>query len=182
MSKRVITLVLAALFLSVCLVPAAMAEGGDGSGDSSEKTPLVLEQSVPADNDSGVAADAVITLTFSKNIVNMSVADNNLIQFKLMEADGEEVAIEVFLADDQVEREQRNDATITPLEPLKEDMDYELVVSKELSSKSGVLMAEDLVIHFSTKQPEKGGSGPLIGVFVLAGVGLALILRSRKKA
>lgn len=182
MSKKVIALVLAILFISLCLGPAVLAENGENSGSSSEKTPLVLEQSFPVDNDLGVAVDAIITLTFSKNIVNMSVADNNLLQFMLKEVGGEDVAIDVFLTDDQVEREKRNDATITPIEPLKEDTDYELIVNKELSSKSGVLLADDLVINFSTKQPTKGGLFYLIGVVILVGFGLALIMRSRKKA
>lgn len=182
MNKRVISLILAVLLLSLCMVPAALAEGGDGSGNSDGKTPLILEQSIPADNESGVALDAVITLTFSKNIVNMSVADNNLKQFKLMEAGGEEVAIEVFLADDQVDREKRNDATITPVEPLKEDTDYELIVNKELSSKSGVFLADDLVLHFSTKQEKSGMTGILIGALVLICVGAVLVMRNRKKA
>jgi hypothetical protein len=182
MSKKVIALVLAVLFISLCLGPAVMAENGENSGSGSEKTPLLLEQSSPADNDLGVAVDAIITLTFSKNIVNMSVADNNLLQFQLREVGGEVVAIDVFLADDQVDREKRNDASITPIKPFKEDTDYELIVNKELSSKSGVLLADDLVINFSTKQPTKGGSSYLIGVVILVGIGLALIMRNRKKA
>ncbi len=177
MNKKIITGILVVLLLSLSMVPVALADE-----DTSGKTPLVLEQSVPADNAYGVATDATITLTFSKNIVNMAVADNNLTQFTLKENGEDELAIDVFLADDQVDREKRNDAVITPLEPLKEDTDYELIVNKELSSKSGVILAEDLVIHFSTKEEKSGLSSISAGTIVLAAVAVLALVRRRKKA
>lgn len=177
MNKKIITGILVLFILLFSALPLAMAED-----NTSGKTPLVLEESVPTDDAYGVATDATITLTFSKNIVNMSVAENNISQFVLRENGKDEVAIEVFLADDQVNREKRNDALITPVEPLKEDTDYELTVSKELSSKSGVTLAEDLVIHFSTKEEESGLFSVSAGTIVLAAVAVLAVLRRRKKA
>jgi len=91
----------------LCLLFAIPAIAGDGSGGGKDN-PLVLVSSVPEDNQRDVSLSTRIQLSFSKNVVNMAVKDNNQSCFSLY--DGKDlVPIDVILADDQIEPERKKE-------------------------------------------------------------------------
>jgi hypothetical protein len=144
---------LLALILAWCLpagVPALAADGdGDGSGGGSDE-PLTLASSSVPDGSTGVAADVVITLTFSKNVVNMSVQDNNMGCFSMLDAAGAPVAVSVLMGDDQVDPSIKRIIQIKPVSDLQPGAAYTLVISGSVTSKSGVSLGQDLTIGFTT--------------------------------
>ena len=125
------------------------AADGDGTGGGKGE-PLGLVSSDPYDGQKDVPADALITMTFTKNVVNMTVSENNLKCFSLYTADGSMVPIDVIMADDQIEPEKKNDVSLKPLQDLKYNTAYTVKVSSALKSKSGVTLAGDLTFAFTT--------------------------------
>lgn len=119
---------------------------GNGGGDS---VPL-LDFSTPADGDTGVDPTQEITLTFTNNIANAAVREANIECIQLLDSDGNPVAMEVQIADDQVEPDLKRIAVIVPSEPLNTDSEYSVVISPELTSKNGVQLGEEVVITFTT--------------------------------
>ena len=137
-------LVLSSLFIG----QMASAEGGTGGG---KNEPLALISSTINNGATGVSLKPEIKLTFSKNIVNMKVVENNKNCFSLQTEDGVKVPINLFLADDQIEFEKRNDAIITPVNNLDQGTTYFVVVSGSLTSKSGVTTGKETRISFTTE-------------------------------
>jgi hypothetical protein len=127
----------------------AFAEGDGTGGGKSE--PLTLVSSSIKDGATGVSLKPEIQLTFSKNIVNMTVNENNKNCFSLLTASGTAIPINLFLADDQIDFEKRNDATITPKANLEQGTTYSVVVSPTLKAKSGVTTGKEIRITFTTE-------------------------------
>lgn len=130
---------------------AGFALAGDGSGDGSggnQKNPLVIESSFPADGASNVADLESIKVVFSKNIAYMTVRDNNIKCVSLWSG-SESIPCEIIIADDQIEREKRNDIIIKPLQPLEKGKTYRVEFAPELQSKSGVSLGEKAAITFT---------------------------------
>lgn len=138
------------LLLSCIFIGQNSFAEGDGSGGGNSD-PLSLVSSSISNGATGVSLKPVIILTFSKNIVNMSVNVNNKTCFTLQSGSGTSIPIEILFADDQIDREKRNDATITPKANLAPGTSYTLVVSSALKSKSGVTMENDVKIPFTTE-------------------------------
>lgn len=136
------------LIVFLCLIVAVpvLAENGSGGG---KNNPLSLESSLPSDGQEGVVLDTQIKLSFSKNVVNMSVKDNNLQCFKLLKGD-ETVEFEVQMADDQIEPEGKRDIILIPKDNLQANAEYTVVVSSELQSKSGSTLGREMKIRFKT--------------------------------
>lgn len=133
--------------LATAIMPLYAGEG-DGSGGG-KKQPLALVGSVPADGAAGVNTDASIKLTFSKNVVYMTVRDNNKKCFSLW-TDNQQVPIEVIMADDQIEFEKRNDVILKPLQTLKAATTYRVEIAPQLESKSGVNLGQKTTVSFTT--------------------------------
>lgn len=127
----------------------AFAEGDGTGGGKSE--PLTLVSSSIKDGANGVSLKPEIKLTFSKNIVNMSVNENNKNCFSLHTASGTVIPINLVLADDQIDFEKRNDATITPKANLEQGTTYSVVVSSTLKAKSGVTTGKEIRLTFTTE-------------------------------
>jgi hypothetical protein len=147
-SKIYLLLILFTLTLSI-LTPAIVLAEGDGSGGG-QNNPLSLVSSDPSDGETDVDTNAEITMEFSKNVVNMSVRENNAKCFELKDEDSNIVPIEIIMADDQMERELRNSIIVKPVDGLKEETTYILHISSDLMSKSGANLKSDLNINFST--------------------------------
>lgn len=147
------------LLLSYLVIGQIAFAEGDGTGGGSSE-PLSLVSSSISNGATGVSVKPSITLTFSKNIVNMSVSANNKNCFSLLNANGANVPIDIIFADDQIDREKRNDALIIPKANLAPGTNYTLVVSSALRSKSGVTMGSDIRISFTTEgsQPQPNQS------------------------
>lgn len=135
----------------------AFAEG-DGSGGG-QNQPLTLVSSSIADGATGVPLKPQIKLTLSKNIVNattidsgnMTVRDHNMQCFSMQTASGTKIPIDIYMADDQVDFEARNDAVITPKANLDPGTSYSVVVSKDLEGKNfSAKTGQEIRITFTT--------------------------------
>ena len=146
--KRRFLSVLLMVLLAALLPVAALATGGDGSGGGSDVGLALAESSVP-DGSTNVAVDTSIVLTFNKNVVNMTVKDNNMGCFTLTSDSGAS-SISVIMGDDQVDPTIKRIITIQPNNPLSPDTKYKLTISKDLMSKSGSTLSQDVVISFAT--------------------------------
>lgn len=142
-------LVIFSMIMLMFLSMPALAGEGDGSGGG-QGEPLRLDSSSPYNGESGVSTDVLITMTFNKNVVNMTVSDNNLNCFSLYAADGSKVPVEVIMADDQIYPEKKREIVLKPLQALKHNTAYTVKVSSALQSKSGNIMSGDLTITFIT--------------------------------
>jgi len=150
---------MAAIVVTLVLSPLAgnWAQAGDGSGDGSgggQNNPLVIESSTPANGAAGVASLENIKIVFSKNVVYMTVRDKNLQCFTLWSG-SQRIPAEVIMADDQIEREKRNDVLIKPKQPLQAGTTYRVEVAPELQSKSGVTLGQKAVITFTMAEGAK---------------------------
>ncbi len=143
-------LVLSMALLALMSLPV-LAGNGDGSGGG-QGEPLRLDSSSPYNGQTGVSLPLLINMTFNKNVINMTVSDNNRNCFSLYAADGSKVPVEVIMADDQVEPEKKRIVSLRPLQDLKPGAAYTVKVSSALQAKSGVTLGSDLTITFITAQ------------------------------
>ncbi|MFX4262141.1 Ig-like domain-containing protein [Pelotomaculum propionicicum] len=168
-----LTFVMIVIVMLMTALPV-FAGNGDGSGGG-QGEPLRLDSSSPYNGQTGVSLPLLISMTFNKNVVNMTVSDNNLSCFSLYAADGSKVPVEVIMADDQIEPEKKRDVALRPLQELKPGAAYTVKVSSALQAKSGVNMGSDLTITFITAKdntapsvnnnptPQNPGSPPPAG-------------------
>lgn len=133
------------LFINLGTVPIW---AGDGSGGGKGQ-PLAIVSSIPANGATGVSSQEPITVTFSKNVVYMTVREKNQKCFSLWRGQ-ESVPAEIILADDQVEFEKRRDVVVKPQQPLQPGTTYRLEIAPQLESKSGVTLGEKTTISFTT--------------------------------
>ena len=127
----------------------AFAGNGDGSGGG-QGNPLSLAAASPANGQQGVPTTGQINLTFTKNVINMSVKNNNLTCFSLTTASGESVPILVLMADDQMEPEKKREIAVKPKAELKPGTTYRLTIAAGLQSKSGVTLGKPVTLSFTT--------------------------------
>ena len=153
-NRKIICKLLLTLLFLLCpaaLCPAVAENGsGDGSGGGQDN-PLSLVESKPAPGDENVAVDGEIWLLFNKNVVNMSVAENNRNCFSLTDSEGRNIPIMVNLPDDQINPELKRQIFIQPLNPLSAAMTYTLTLSPQLQAKNGALLGVERKIVFSTE-------------------------------
>ncbi len=138
------------LILAVILVVVFTLGTISAMAQDSGKNPLVLEAFRMTDelNDEG-QRNIVIEFTFSKNVVNMEVSENNSQCFKVINKEGgSEVAVEIEMADDQIEREKRNNITLIIKEGIESLKTYQIIIFPELESKSGEKLGEELILEF----------------------------------
>lgn len=137
---------LGVLILGVGMASAAEA-GGSGSGASSAFA--LVSSSIP-DGAHDVLPDSQIQLKFSKNVTNITVKENNQSCFSMVDNLGNNIDLNVIMADDQLERYKRNDIVIAPVNPLSESRLYTLTISEKLTCKNGETLEEPQIITFST--------------------------------
>ncbi|HEY2422433.1 MAG TPA: Ig-like domain-containing protein [Neobacillus sp.] len=150
-------LVLSSFFIGQIASAEGDGTGGGTSGGKSE--PLALVSSSIKDGATGVSLKPEITLTFSKNIVNMTVNENNKKCFSLQTTNGTTIPINLTLPDDQIEVDRKDDAIITPKANLAQGTTYSIVISSSLRSKSGVTTGKEIKITFTT-EVEKPATKP----------------------
>lgn len=119
----------------------------DGDGKS---TALDLAESDPANGDMNVALDAQIKLLFNKNVVNMTIKDNNSKCFTLLDADKNEVPMDVIFADDQIEPDKKREIILKPKEVLQENMTYSVEILSGLQAKNGTSLSKTVTFSFTT--------------------------------
>lgn len=142
--KKGICLIIAVLMILGVLASATFifAEGGNN--------PLFINESIPADGASNISTDTEIKINFSKNVVNLSVKDTNLKCFTMKDNEGNNIPINVVMADDQIERDKRNDIILVPVNGLEEEKEYTITISSNLTAKNGNTLGEEKIITFST--------------------------------
>lgn len=153
MKKILITL----LMVITVLLTTATAFAGNGDGTGGGKSEGLYVKSASIEDGGVLASGEAITLVFSKNVVNKKVVENNMPLFQVLDSDQAEVAIEVIMADDQVEPDKKNDVVIQFPQGLA-DGTYTLTAKGGITSKSGDVMEADHVLTFragSTQAPEE---------------------------
>ena len=149
-SKWVMALITMVMLFSNSLA-GNWVQAADGDSDGSgggQNNPLIIESSTPVNGASGVTDLPYIKIVFSKNIAYMTVRDGNLKCFSLW-SDGQKMPAEIIIADDQIEREKRNDVLVKPLQPLKAGTTYQVEIASELQSKSGVTLGQKATLTFT---------------------------------
>lgn len=173
---------LLAIMLLICILCT--------SGFAANGEPLKLESSNPENNATEVSTDLEqIELKFSKNVVNMKVAENNKTCVDFVDGNGNTVPFELIMADDQVERELRDFLYIKPVTPLQEGTTYIVKISKALTSKSGTALEEDLEVSFTTvggestaaSNPDSSGFPPALFFAVGAAALIGFVVTKRKR-
>ncbi|MBP8820180.1 MAG: Ig-like domain-containing protein [Syntrophomonadaceae bacterium] len=148
-SRSSLVLALVVLFCLFLTLPVLAEDGsGDGSGGGHD-APLALAASNPADGASNVAVITQIKLTFNKNVINMSVKDNNVKCFALYN-NGQQVPINVIMADDQMQPEYKREVTIAPQQSLQPGSSYTLKISPKMQAKSGSVLEQEVQVSFTT--------------------------------
>lgn len=146
--KWMMILITAGLLLFNPVGQVGAADGdGDGSGGG-QNNPLVVDSSTPTNGATGVINLEYIKIVFSKNVVYMTVRDNNMKCFSLWSGD-KKIPAEIIMADDQIEREKRNDVLVKPLQPLQAGATYRVEIAPEVQSKSGVYLGHKESISFT---------------------------------
>ncbi len=145
---RRLFVLLIVLMLALSPGVCALAEGGDGSGGGSGN-PLTLDWSTVPDGSTDVPTDVTITLTFTKNVVNFTVRDNNMGCFTLVDSGGSRVPIAVIMGDDQVDTSIKRIISISP-DPLSPGETYTLIISGNLQAKNGTYLGSDIYLTFTT--------------------------------
>ncbi len=112
--------------------------------------PLELSSAEPADGAVGFPINQFLLLAFSKNVVNFSVAENNVGCFDLKTSSGDVIEIEIEMGDDQMDPELKRIVKVIPVSPLEHNREYNLTISGELQSKNGEILGEDMIIRFVT--------------------------------
>lgn len=133
------------VFINLGLAPLW---AGDGSGGGKGQ-PLQVEASLPANGAVGVSNLDALTVTFNKNVVYMTVRENNQKCFSLWR-EQEAVPVDIIMADDQIEFEKRRDVIIKPRQPLQPGTAYRLEIAPQMESKSGVTLGAKATISFTT--------------------------------
>ncbi len=111
---------------------------------------VTLGSSSPVDGAKAVPVDAEIVLTFTSNVVNFKVSDNNRGCFSFTDAEGNAVAFAVEMGDDQIDPDIKRIITLVPAADLAPGTMYEVTVSEALKAKNGSNLGDDLVISFTT--------------------------------
>ena len=153
MSRKRILSILLILILITSLALSVFAEGGNGDGSGGGKNvPLGLAESSIPDGSTNIPTNVTITLTFNKNVVNFTVKDNNMTCFSLSDSRGNNVPVSVLMGDDQVDPDIKRIVNIKP-SSLSEGETYALTISGRLTAKSGAVLGNDIILHFSTVAP-----------------------------
>ncbi len=137
------------------------------SGDSGDK-PLNIDISIPEDGASEIPVDKEIQLDFSNNVANEKVREINMENIKLIDGSGNEVEVNIEIADDQLYPDLKRTIKLIPVENLKEGTTYQVVIGPEVQAKNGNAIGEEITLSFTTV----GGSTNTI---LYAGLGLILI-------
>ena len=115
----------------------------DGSGQNQEEGLVIVNCNVK-NGQNDVPVDGNIDLEFNKNVVNMTVAENNKKCFSLLDQNGMSIPIQVIMGDDQVDATIKRLITVDPTENLAFGESYSLIISKDFTAKNDrYLLLED---------------------------------------
>lgn len=138
------------LFMALVLASTVNACAETLSSVDGKKIEFCLEDSLPQNSAADVELDSNIKLLFNKNVVNMTVKENNSKCIKLKDEDGQVVPSELIFPDDQVEPDKKREIYIDPAEDLKENTTYTVEISPDMLAKNGSTLGEAVYISFTT--------------------------------
>lgn len=138
-------LMIAAGFTFPGNVLAAAEEGSGGGADE----PLTLVTATIADGQKEVPQNQEITFEFSKNVVNLTVKENNQKCFTVTDHSGQPVGFTVLMADDQIDRDKRNFIGVAINDGMTAGESYTIVISKNLMAKNGQSLDRDYTFGFT---------------------------------
>jgi len=118
--------------------------------DNGKDNAFALVESTPQNAAQNISVDAQIKLIFNKNVVNLTVKDNNSKCFSLFDSNNQTAPIEVIFPDDQIEPDKKREIYLKPKEPLKENTTYKVVISPELQAKNGSSLEKCISLAFTT--------------------------------
>lgn len=149
------------LFLILMIIFAASVSSfgldGDGEGGGqNQDDPLILVTCNIQDNQTGVPIDTKIQLEFNKNVVNMTVAENNKKCITLSGEEGNVVPIGIQMGDDQVDPTIKRLITIVPGAALEEGKTYTLTISGDFRAKNGTSLGVPIILSFQAGRTEEG--------------------------
>lgn len=111
---------------------------------------LTFEGSSIEDGQGDVSLNPIIELTFSKNVVNISVMISNMSCFHLIDSNGDPVEIRVVFPDDQLQRAIKRSVFIIPAEALEPNARYTVYIDNNLMSKSFMHIDNLHTVEFTT--------------------------------
>lgn len=169
MKTKVLSVIATFLIIAIGVVQpinvfAAGEEGtGTGTGTGSSD-PLAVVSATIQDGQKDVSPSQEITFVFSKNVANLTVKENNEKSFTVTDHSGKPVGFTVLIADDQLEREKRNDINIIIDGGLKAGEDYTIAISKNIMAKNGESLDQDYTYGFTVAgAAEEQGTSSLVG-------------------
>jgi hypothetical protein len=150
------------------------------AGDNNGQSLLTITETIPVDGAKNIPVDQVIKLSFSNNVINSSIRENNMACFKLVDSDDNDVTIEVFMDDDQIHPDQKRIIKITPTEGFAENMTYTLKINGDMSGKNGNTLGDELTVSFSTVST--GIDSNVITIAAIFIIALVVVFIRRSKA
>lgn len=124
--------------------------------------PLTLVSSTVLDGGRDIPLNPLIQLDFNKNVVNISVNQNNLASYHLADENGNHIAIDVTLPDDQLQSDVKRSVFISPQENLLPESYYILVIDNTLKAKNGTYIDTAYRISFVTGSETQVQSNELL--------------------
>ena len=150
------------------------------AGDNNGQSQLMMKETIPADGAEDIPVNQEIKLSFSNNVINSTIMENNMTCLQLVDSDGNDIDIAIFMADDQIHPDQKRDIIITPAVNLAENMTYTLKINGDLSGKNGNTLGEELTVSFSTIST--GIDPTVIAVTAIFIIALVVVFLKRSKA
>lgn len=138
------------IIYSISTMNLVYCDNGSGENKDGKSVSLDLEESTPADGEKNVKIDTEIVLLFNKNVVNMTVKDNNLHCIKLLDEKETEVFAELVFADDQMNPEKKREIRIKPVNNLEKNKTYKVKILPELMAKNGTSLGKTIQFSFNT--------------------------------
>lgn len=132
----------------------ALGAGEEGSGGGADE-PLTIVSATISDGQKDVLQNQEIRFEFSKNVVNLTVKENNEKCFTVTDQSGNPVGFAVVMADDQIDRDNRNFIGITINDGMKVDETYSIAISKNLMAKNGQSLDRDYTYGFTVAEGTK---------------------------
>ncbi len=151
-NKILLSIVILFIFISVNPIYGETAETQEQDGKS---IAFQLVESSPVNLSKDVKLNTEIKLLFNKNVVNMTVKENNSKCIKLLDENNNIVASELIFPDDQIEPDRKREIIIKPVNILNENTSYKIEISSNFQAKNGSLLGNTVLITFITLKNEK---------------------------
>ncbi len=151
-NNKIVNILLLILVFSIFSISFVFGDNGSGGGKS---TALDLVESTPANGETLVGIDMEILLLFNKNVVNMTVKDNNMNCIKFLNEDGTEVAADLIFPDDQINPDKKREISIKPRESLENGKKYIVKILPEFMAKNGTNIGKTIEVSFKTVEAKE---------------------------